>query len=208
MDKLDLRKQYKHLYSPSAKLASIVDVPALQFVMVSGAIEPGCSPGNSPSFSAAIQALYSISYTLKFMSKQRPQGPLDYGVSCLEALWWVEDGHFEISRPDNWFWTAMILQPDHINAKMLQEGLEKLRQKKDNPVLGRVTLEIIQEGLCVQMMHLGPYSTEPATVEKMKAFAEQSGFTLLPGKHHEIYLSDPGRTEPSRMKTVLRHPVV
>jgi hypothetical protein len=207
MEKLDLRKQLKHLYKPSPKKVEVVDVPPLQFVMIDGAIEPGCSPGDSPSFSAAIGALYGISYTLKFMSKQRAQDPLDYTVMCLEALWWVEDGRFDISRPDNWSWTAMILQPDHITRDMFQEALETLRKKKDSPALDQLRFESFHEGLCVQAMHTGPYSEEPATVEKMEAFARQNGYAMLPGKHHEIYLSDPGRTAPTNLKTVLRHPV-
>jgi hypothetical protein len=207
MDKLDLRKQLKHQYKPSAKQVEVVNVPPMQFAMVDGTIEPGCSPGDSPSFAAALEALYGISYTLKFMSKQRAQDPLDYTVMGLEALWWVEDGLFNISQPDNWYWTAMILQPDHITRELFQEGLGSLRKKKDNPALDLLRLETFHEGLCVQIMHIGPYSDEPATVEKMETFARENGYTMLPGKHHEIYLSDPRRTEPSKLKTVLRHPV-
>jgi hypothetical protein len=102
----------------------------------------------------------------------------------------------------------MILQPDHINSNMFQEALETLRKKKDSPALDLLRFETFHEGLCVQIMHIGPYSEEPATVEKMEVFTRQNGYTMLPGKHHEIYLSDPGRTAPSNLKTVLRHPVV
>ena len=104
---LDLRKELKYLYAPSAKKVEIVDVPDLQFAMIDGAIEPGSEPGTSPAFAAAIQALYGISYTLKFMSKQRAQDPIDYTVMGLEAMWWVEAGDFfNIERKDNWIWRA------------------------------------------------------------------------------------------------------
>ena len=122
MDKLDLRKQLKHLYQPSAKKVEVVDVPPLLFAMIDGAIEPGSEPGMSPAFAEALQALYGISYTLKFTCKQRAENPIDYTVMGLEALWWVEDGRFDITVKDNWFWQAMILQPDFITPAMFAEA--------------------------------------------------------------------------------------
>ena len=212
MEKLDLRKVYKHLYQPSAKTVEVIEVPAFQFASIDGEIEPGCSPGTSPSFQAALEALYGISYTLKFMSKQRKENPVDYTVMALEALWWVDDvnfvevGDFDITHPEGWRWTAMMLQPDPINEAKFQEGLAKLRTKKDSPALDRLRFEIFHEGECVQIMHIGPYADEPATIEKLHAFARQNGYTLR-GKHHEIYLGDPRRGDPAKLKTVLRHPV-
>jgi hypothetical protein len=206
MDKLDLRKRYKHLYQPSAKEVEVVDVPALQFVMADGAIEPNLSPGTSPTFQQATEALYGISYTLKFMSKLDKVNPIDYTVMGLEALWWVEDGKFDITQPDNWHWTAMILQPEHITPAMFAKGLEQLRRKKPNPALDKLRLETFQEGLCVQIMHIGPYAAEPATVGRLEAYATQNGYTFH-RKHHEIYLGDPRRTVPEKLKTVLRHPI-
>jgi hypothetical protein len=208
MEKLDLRNQYKHLYLPSAKKPAIVDVPEFQFAMVDGVIEPGCSPGNSPSFQQAVEALYGISYTLKFMSKLRKENPIDYTVMALEGLWWVEDGQFDIQQPGNWKWTAMILQPDHITPALLQEALVQLKQKKPSPALDLLRLETFREGLCVQMMHIGPYSEEPASVAKLDAFASENGYSIALGKHHEIYLGDPRRADPARLKTVLRHPIL
>ena len=122
MDKLDLRKQLKQLYQPSAKKVEVVDVPPLLFAMIDGAIEPGSEPGMSPAFAEALQALYGITYTLKFMCKQRAENPIDYTVMGLEALWWVEDGRFDITVKDNWFWQAMILQPDFITPEMFADG--------------------------------------------------------------------------------------
>ncbi len=206
MDKLDLRKQYRDLYQPSAKEASLVDVPPLQFAMVDGTIEPGASPGTSPAFQQALEALYGISYTLKFASKQRPENPIDYSVMVLEALWWVEDGQFDITRAGNWRWTAMIMQPAHITRAMFQEALQKLRAKRPGPGLDKLRLETLHEGLCVQIMHIGPYAGEPATLERMHAFARERGYRLR-GRHHEIYLGDPRRADPAKLKTVLRQAV-
>ena len=206
MERLDLRKQYRHLYQPSAGKVEVVDVPPFQFAMVDGAIEPGHSPGDSPSFQQALEALYGISYTLKFASKLRQEDPIDYTVMGLEGLWWVEEGEFDIANPSNWRWTAMILQPEAITQAMFQEALAQLSQKKPSPALARLRLETFHEGLCVQIMHLGPYAEEPATIARMDVFAHENGY-VLHGKHHEIYLGDPRRTDPGKLKTVLRHPV-
>ena len=138
MDKLDLRKQLKQLYQPSAKKVEVVDVPPLLFAMIDGAIEPGSEPGMSPAFAEALQALYGITYTLKFMCKQRAENPIDYTVMGLEALWWVEDGRFDITVKDNWFWQAMILQPDFITPEMFAEAVAQVRKKRgDSPSLGQ-----------------------------------------------------------------------
>jgi hypothetical protein len=206
MEKLDLRKQYKHLYAPSAKQVEIIDVPALRFVMIDGEIEGGRAPGTSPAFQQALEALYGISFTLKFISKLRKETPIDYGVMGLEALWWAGVGEFDIARPEGWRWTAMMLQPDHIDEAMFQQALGQLRAKKPGPALEKLRFESFHEGLSMQIMHVGPYSTEPATIEKMHAFARQNGYRLR-GKHHEIYLGDPRRADPSRLRTILRQPI-
>lgn len=207
MIKLDLRKELKHLYNPSAKKVELVEVPRFKFLMVDGAIELGLAPGSSPNFQEAMQALYGAAYTLKFMSKLRKEDPVDYPVMASEGLWWVEDGQFDINRKDNWVYTLMILQPDHITEDMFQEALGQLREKKgDLAAFSRLRLEEFEEGLCVQIMHIGPYATEPATKGKMEAFALEKGYTLC-GKHHEIYLGNPLRAEPEKLKTVLRQPV-
>jgi hypothetical protein len=208
---LDLKEELKHLYAPSAKKVEIVQVPPLQFAMIDGAIEKGYEPGNSPSFQEATQALYGISYTLKFMLKKRKTNPIDYPVMALEGLWWVEDGVFDITIKDNWFYTLMILQPDVITKDIFEEGLSQVRRKRgDSPALSGLRLENFEEGPCVQVMHIGPYATEPATVERMRAFAQDNGYRDLVGsggKHHESYLGDPRKADPAKLKTVLRHPV-
>lgn len=207
MLKLDLRKELKYLYAPSAKKVEVVDVPLMQFAMVDGIIEAGHGPGDSTGFDEAMQALYGVSYTLKFMIKQRADNPVDYPVMALEGLWWVESGEFNINIKDNWAYTVMIMQPDLITSDLFQEALAKLRKKKgDQPGFARLRLERFHEGLCIQTMHVGPYATEPSTMEKMDVFALAHGYQMH-GKHHEIYRGDPRRGDPQKLKTVLRHPV-
>ncbi len=212
METLDLRKQYKHLYQPSSKNIEVVQVPRLQFAMVDGAIEKGHSPGDSPSFQDAIQALYGIAYTLKFTFKKRAVNPIDYPVMPLEGLLWLAEGEvFDINIKDNWAFTLMILQPDVINQETLEEAREQVRKKRgESAGLSNLRLAYFEEGLCAQVMHIGPYASEPATMERMSAFLDENGYhdcVGLGGKHHEIYLGDPLRADPAKLKTVLRHPI-
>ncbi len=211
MKTLDLKKQFKNLYQPSAKKIEVVQVPGLQFAMIDGAIEKGSEPGKSPQFAEATQALYGLSYTLKFMLKKRKTDAIDYPVMALEGLWWVEDGFFDITVKDNWFYTLMIMQPEVITQDIFEEAREQVRKKKgDSPLLSKVKLAHFEEGLCVQTMHIGPYATEPETFDRMKEFMQENGLqdNVGPnGKHHEIYISDPRKAAPEKMKTVLRHPV-
>jgi len=206
VDKVDLRKELKQLYAPSAKEVVVVDVPELNFIMIDGQIEPGESPGTSPGFQEAIGALYGLSYTLKFASKLRQENPVDYTVMPLEGLWWSDTGELSFSEKGEWKYTLMIMQPDHITEAMYQAALLGLKKKKDNPALSRTRFERFREGPCMQIMHIGPYSEEPRTIERMKTFAEENGYALR-GKHHEIYLGDPRRAKPERLKTILRYPV-
>jgi hypothetical protein len=211
MQKLDLKKDLKSLYVPSARKVEVVDVPAMKFVMIDGAIEPGMAPGTSPLFQENMQALYSAAYTLKFTAKKRKEDPVDYPVMALEGLWWVEDGTFDIQKPGNWKYTVMIMQPEFVTAEMFSEALAQMRRKKgDQPAFGRLRLDRFREGPCVQALHIGPYAAEPATVQKMQAFMQENGYqdlVGLGGKHHEIYMGDPRRADPAKLKTVLRHPV-
>lgn len=211
MKTLDLKKALKHLYAPSAKKPEILQVPRLQFAMIDGAMEKGYEPGNSPAFAQATQALYSISYTLKFMLKKRQTNSIDYPVMPLEGLWSIQDVTVDVSKKDNWSYRLLILQPEAITKDIFAQGLEGVRKKKgDSPVLSKLRLEHFEEALCVQMMHIGPYATEPATIEAMRSFALENGYrdNVGPnGKHHEIYIGDPRKAEPAKLKTVLRHPL-
>lgn len=211
MKTLDLKKELKAYYQPSAKKPAILQVPRFQFAMIDGTIEKGSEPGLSPEFAEATQALYGIAYTLKFALKKRKQDPIDYPVMALEGLWGVTDGHFDITVKDNWSYTLMILQPEVITTDLFAEAVEQAKKKKgDSPALSRVRLEHFEEGLCVQVMHIGPYATEPATIDMMRTFAAAQGYRDRVGPnglHHEIYLGDPRKANPAKMKTVLRHPI-
>ena len=209
--KLDLKKQLKHLDLPSAKECVLVQVPEMQFVMIDGRIESGLMPGDSPDFAVAIGALYGASYTLKFMSKKRVENPMDYTVMALEGLWTTPEGGADYTTSDQWLWTLMMMQPDQITGDMFAEAIEQLRAKRakekaDTQPLDRLRLERFEEGLCVQVMHIGPYADEPATLQRMEEFAGQHGYQFR-GRHHEIYLGDPRSAKPENLKTVLRHQV-
>ncbi|RPH74687.1 hypothetical protein EHM76_03090 [bacterium] len=204
---LELRKQYRTMYNPSAREVQLVDVPPLQFLRINGAIEPGQGPGTSPGFQEAMEALYGAAYTLKYLFKKRATDPVDYPVMVLEGLWWVEDGQFNIEIKDNWLYTLMIVQPDVVTPAHFTEALEQMRKKKgDLPAFARLRLETFHEGPSIQVMHIGPYASEPATVQRMHEFAGQHGLRLR-HDHHEIYMGDPRRADPAKLKTILRHPV-
>jgi len=210
METLDLKKQYKHLYNPSAKAPVIVEVPRLMFARFDGQIEPDCGPGQSPAYAAALSALYGISYTLKFMLKKRKENPVDYPVMPLESFWWTDDGTYDLARPGSWRFTAQIMQPDVITPEIWAQGLDELHKKRDKGAakgaIEKLRFESYEEGLSIQMMHLGPYKDEPATVAIMEEFQLANGYRFR-GPHHEIYLSDPMRTALQKLKTVLRHAV-
>jgi len=210
METLDLKKELKAYYQPPRK-PGILKIPRFQFAMIDGAIERGQAPGTSPGFEQATSAMYGVSYTLKFMLKKREADPVDYPVMALEGLWWVEDGVFDLSIKDNWFYTLMILQPEVITPALFAEAIAQVKKKRgDSPALSQLRLAHFEEGLCVQAMHIGPYATEPETIEAMRLFAAENGYwdNVGPnGKHHEIYLGDPRKADPNKLKTVLRHPI-
>jgi len=204
MKRLDLKKTLKPYFQPRANRVELVDVPTFHYLMLDGEIEPGVSVGESLAFQEAFQALYGVAYTLKFMSKLRPRNPIDYPVMAPEALWWSRTGGFSVREP--WAWTLMMTVPDHITSAMFRQAVERAKEKRDTPSLARLRLESFREGMAVQALHVGPYADEPRTIDRMTAFAESRGYRFH-GKHHEIYLGDPRRAKPERLKTVLRHAV-
>lgn len=200
MATLDLKKEYRYLYNPSSKECSIVDVPELQFLMVDGAGDPN----TSVAYAEAVEALYAMSYTLKFISKQES---VNYTVMPLEGLWWTPNpDEFSMEDKSAWEWTAMMVQPEHITAGLVVAAADQVRKKKDPPALDRVRFERYREGLAVQILYFGPYADEAPTIERLHRFATDGGYRLR-GKHHEIYLSDPRRTAPEKLRTVIRQPV-
>jgi hypothetical protein len=203
MLKVDLKRELKHLYQPAATRFELVDVPPMSFLMVDGRGDPNIAP----EYGEAIEALFSLSYTLKFTVKK--EMGVDYGVMPLEGLWWAENMEvFATGDKDAWDWTAMIMQPEWVSAEMVEEARGQLARKKSLPALPRCRFECYHEGLSVQIMHVGPYAAEAPTIERMHgSFIPEHGY-VPGGKHHEIYLSDPGRTAPEKLKTIIRQPVL
>ena len=201
MDKIDLKKQLKHLYKPTHKEFTVVDVPPLKFLMIDG----NGNPNTSQPFQEAVQALYGMSYTLKFASKKELD--IDYTVMALEGLWWADDmGAFTAGAKDTWYWTVIMLQPDHITPEFVEAARAELARKKDVPALPRLRYETFHEGLSVQIMYFGSYADEGPTIARMHAFIQDNGYTFN-GKHHEIYIGDPRKSAPEKLKTVIRQPI-
>ena len=201
MKKLDLKKEWKNLYNPSGKQVSLVDVPAHQYLMIDGKGDPN----TSTEYSDAIQALYAVSYHLKFAVKKGPKA-IDYVVMPLEGLWWTDDMRdFLTERKEDWKWTAMILQPDFISKEQVQAAIKAAGEKKALPALPLLRFEVFKEGKAAQLMHIGPYSGEGPNIQRIHDYILDAGLELR-GKHHEIYLSDPRRTAPERLRTIIRQP--
>lgn len=206
MPKVDLKKNNKELYNPSAKEVSIVDVPEMSFLMIDGE----GNPNKSQEYQDSIEALFSVSYKVKFISEK--ENSQDYVVMPLEGLWWVENMEdFTVQDKSGWKWTAMIRQPDFITKDMIKKAIQEVEKKKKLFALSRIKFQSLHEGLSAQIMHIGPYSQESPTVEKLHNFIEENGYEFnasLPGeKHHEIYISDMRRTKPEKLKTIIRQPM-
>lgn len=201
-EKIDFRKSLRHLYMPSAKDFSFVDVPPMRYLMVDG----GGDPNTSRSYKDALEALYAVSYALKFHSKN--EYGRDYVVPPLEGLWWADDmSAFTRRDKGAWQWTMMIMQPEWIGAGVIADAIEKVRLKKSLPALSLLREEILAEGYSVQIMHIGSYDEEAPTLARLHdEFLPQN--KLVPrGRHHEVYIGDPRKTSPGKLKTVLRQPV-
>ncbi|MCW3996455.1 MAG: GyrI-like domain-containing protein [Candidatus Bathyarchaeota archaeon] len=200
MNKIDLKKEMKDLYNPSAKEVVAVEIPAMNFLLIDGEGSPV-----APQYREAIEALFGVSYSLKFMIK-KGQG-IDYAVMPLEGLWWMDDmTKFSADHKDEWKWTAMIMQPPQITAENVKTAVEQVKKKKKLPALPKLRFESFAEGLAAQILYIGPFSEEGPTIQKIHDYIKNSGYTLS-GKHHEIYLNDPSRTAPNKLKTILRQPM-
>jgi hypothetical protein len=202
MDKIDLRKTLKPLYQPSAKAVVEVDVPAFDYLMIDGEGDPN----TAPAYAQAVEALFSVSYTAKFALKKGPLA-LDIAVMPLQGLWWADDmAAFTAGDKSRWKWTMMILQPDVMPHAVIEQAIAAVRKKKPSPALERLRLERLAEGRCAQILHVGPFSEEGPTIERLHAWVDAHGQRT--GKHHEIYLSDVRRADPAKWKTILRQPMV
>jgi hypothetical protein len=200
--KIDLWTEHKEVYSPSAKAPQLVTVPPLVYLAVDGSGDPS----TAPAFREAIGALYALAYTMKFAFKK--ESGLDFRVMPLSGLYHADDqAGFPADRRDEWKWTLMMPVPAVVTAAIVKRTKAELtRRKGPVPALDLVRRQVVKEGLSAQILHIGPYSAERPTIEKLHAFILENGFTFA-GSHHEIYLSDPGRSAPERMKTIIRHPV-
>jgi hypothetical protein len=159
--KVDLRKELRHLYNPSAKEVTAVDVPPMNFLMIDGE----GNPNTSERYGDALEALYAVAYALKFMIK-KGEAALDYAVMPLEGLWWVDDmTQFSIDDKDAWKWTAMIMQPEYVSGASFAEARNQVQEKKDLIALPSMRFETFHEGRAAQIMHIGPFVEEGPTIE-------------------------------------------
>ena len=201
MTKVDFKKTLKNLYNPPKKFG-LMDVPEMQFIMIDGHGDPN----TAQEYADAVEALYAVAYKMKFISKKTLEK--DYTVPPLEGLWWAEDmDTFTTREKSAWSWTMMIMTPDWITLEIFADAVEEVRKKKNPVSLDKLRLESYHEGLSVQIMHIGSYDDEAPVLAAMHhEFIPENGYTMI-GKHHEIYLSDPRRVVPEKLKTVLRQPV-
>ncbi|MFT5873487.1 MAG: hypothetical protein ACI8WT_002432 [Clostridium sp.] len=214
-EKLDYKKKYKDLYLPKQKPV-VVDVPTMTFIMVNGSGNPNTCGGE---YQLAVELLYGLSYAIK-MSKRNgcdPKGYFDYVVPPLEGLWWLEEANKDFTQKNKYCWTSMLRQPEFVTKEVFQWACEELKRKKPQLDISKANFETYTEGLCVQIMHIGPYDDEPKTIELIETYISDNNLknaissTYPDGRirrHHEIYLSDPRKTAPEKLKTILRHPVV
>ena len=209
MEKFDFKKEYRDLYMPKTE-PSIVTVPEMKFIAVRG----NGDPNTSAEYKQAMEILYGLSFTVKMskMSGSQPDGYFEYVVPPLEGFWSVDDGIFDglnITDKNKFHWISVIRQPDFVTESVFEWARSEAEKKKKTD-MSKAEFITVSEGLCVQSMHIGSYDSEPSTILKMREFAEKNGYsedfsgTRL---HHEIYLSDPRRCAPERLKTVIRHPI-
>jgi len=204
--KVDFKKSMKEYYQPTPKEVALVKIPEMQFLMIDGM----GSPGDSKEYQNALATLYPIAFKIKFLSKAKGK---DYVVPPLEGLWWADDMEdFVEGNRDNWKWTMMIMLPDWITEDMINEAISLTKDKKPElaNLFPNLRVEKYREGKAAQIMHIGPYSEEGPTVQKVHDFIQKEGGTFdgHKKKHHEIYLSDPRKANPTTMKTVIRQPYV
>lgn len=204
MSNLDLKKVHKSWYAPSSKKVSLVNMPPLPYLMIDGI----GNPNSAQRYQDAVTALYKMAYGVRALSKSI--GTI-FTVMPLEGLWSFEGQErrpqqLTEAEKDRFVWTLMILQPEHINAEMVATARATVSAKKDSPaLLNEVRFEIYNEGEAAQLMHIGSYDDEPPTIQAIHDHITESGWQLS-GTHHEIYLSDPRKVVPEKLKTVIRQP--
>ena len=201
MEKIDLKKGMKHLYQPSAKDVVEVDVPTMTYLMIDGEGDPN----TSKAYSDAIEALFTVSYAIKFMVK-KGSSAVDYGVMPLEGLWWADDmSKFSTKDKSKWKWTMMVMQPSFVTREIIDSAIADVKKKKNLAAISKMRVESLREGKCAQILHIGPFSEEGPTIEKVHRFIDSMSKRI--GKHHEIYLSDIRKADPVKWKTIIRQPM-
>lgn len=203
MDKIDYKKQFKQFYSAKVGKPVVVQVPKMNFIMIDGKGDPN----TSQEYIDAIQALYPVAYTIKFTSKLKYGH--DFGVMPLEGLWWTKDmADFDTKDKSNWLWTAMIMQPAVVTRDLYDQAVEQVKKKKSPVALDRLRFAEYDEGRAAQVMYVGPYADEGPTIKDLHRFIEAQGGALTNTNkhHHEIYMGDPRRVAPEKLKTIIRQP--
>ena len=196
--KLDLTKEYKQYYT-AKNTPAIVEFGKISYLSIEGKGEP-----TGEVFSKSIEALYPLAYGVKNLCKKQGK---DFAVPKLEGLWWVKSNKPALEVPrEEWYWKLLIRMPDFVTSDIVKNAREEVFKKKRLDLIKEIKFETINEGKCVQIMHIGPYATEPETIQKMKDFMKENDYTEN-GLHHEIYISDPRKTSPEKMKTILRQPI-
>lgn len=200
MEKIDFKRTLSQLYKVRKGSIVEVNVPKMNFLMIDGEGDPNLNG----KMESALEALYSVAYALKFHNKKEHLGT-DYVVPPMEGLWWADDMEaFLDDRKDEWKWTFMIMQPDFITEELFEQIKKEVQTKKELAALPALRFESFEEGNCAQLLHIGPYSEEAENIQKLHGFIDERG--TLSGKHHEIYISDPRKTAPEKLRTILRQP--
>jgi hypothetical protein len=202
MTRYDVKRELKQCYAPANRVWALVDVPPQQFIAVDGHGDPN----TSADYARAVEALYTVAYTIKFASKRTLDR--DFVVGPLEGLWWADRPEVFITRDKGaWHWRMLISQPDWITADLIDEAKQGGLAKKSLPTIADVRHETLHEGLSAQVLHVGPYDDEGPVLAELHHEYLAANNLRMSGHHHEIYLGDPRRAAPAKLKTILRQPV-
>jgi hypothetical protein len=201
--RVDYRRELGDLYDAREQPA-LIEVPTISYLMVDG----HGNPNRSETFKRAVEALYAVAYEIKFRVRELPDG-VDFAVMPLEGLWWIPNARvWDFDDKSDWDWTLMVAQPPVVTPELVAEAIVAVRRKKKElRALDEVRFMPFDEGTSAQVLHRGPFAAERPTLERLFDFVKREGYMPV-GKHHEVYLSDPQRTAPGRMRTIIRQPVV
>jgi len=203
MNKIDYKKTLKEYYQAKQNKIATVNVPKMNFIMIDGRGDPN----TSQDYIDAIQALYAVAYGIKFYCKK--ELGIDFSVMPLEGLWWADDmTTFTLAAKSDWLWTAMIMQPEIVDKGIFDRIIKQTKAKKNLASINKIRFESYDEGRAAQTLYVGPYADEGETIKSVHAFIDDQGGSLASTNkhHHEIYLSDPRRTDAAKLKTIIRQP--